>query len=243
MKKVDFRLLKANEIEVRPGITKTKGYAELLLFQNSRVAMELLDEAFGADWASDYKVLNGVTYCGIAFYNPETNSYLWRWDCGAPTDIEVEKGTASDAFKRAAVKVGIARELYSAPKIKIKCPDSYYVKEGDKFKLVAKFYVSIIGYDENRKIKDLEIRDWNDEVVFLMAEGKILPVVKESPETLKRQEELHAFCRGKLKNAETEEEKENIRRFYTEKKLEVGRLKTWYENSTPRWLWDKWNSE
>lgn len=193
MKKVDFRLLKANEIEVRPGITKTKGYAELLLFQNSRVAMELLDEAFGADWASDYKVLNGVTYCGIAFYNPDTNCYLWRWDCGSPTDIEVEKGTASDAFKRAAVKIGIARELYSAPKIRIQCPDNYYAQDG---KFIAKFYVSNIGYDENRKIKDLQIVDWNGNIVFNFENGRVAKMPEVS-----REETLRIYC-GEQKKVE-----------------------------------------
>lgn len=228
MQKIEFRLLKESEIEVRPGITKTKGYAELLLFQNSRVAMELLDEAFGADWASDYKVLNGVTYCGIAFYNPDTNSYLWRWDCGSPTDIEVEKGTASDAFKRAAVKIGIARELYSAPKIRVKCPENYYTSEG---KFIAKFYVSSIDYDENRKIKDLQIVDWKGNVVFNYVDGKSQPIQEAS-----RLDVLKAVC-SELK--ESGENTEQLKKFFYYYQERCETFDVWNARLV-RKLWDKW---
>lgn len=232
MKKIEFRLLKANEIEVRPGITKTKGYAELLLFQNSRVAMELLDEAFGADWASDYKVLNGVTYCGIAFYNPDTNCYLWRWDCGSPTDIEVEKGTASDAFKRAAVKIGIARELYSSPKIRIQCPDNYYTQDG---KFIAKFYVSDIGYDENRKIKDLQIVDWNGDVVFNFENGQVVKLPEVS-----REEVLRIFC-GEQKKVDGVD-KNQLLKFYEYYKTRAQNFDKFNAGICSK-LWTKWCSK
>ena len=43
--KLDFRNLKADEIEVRVGnVAKDKTWITLLLYQNSRVAMDLLDE-------------------------------------------------------------------------------------------------------------------------------------------------------------------------------------------------------
>ena len=236
MKKIDFRLLKASEIEVRPGITKNKGYAELLLFQNSRVAMEILDETFGMDWASDYKVLNGVTYCGIAFLNKDTNSYLWRWDCGSPTEIEVEKGTAADAFKRAAVKVGIARELYSSPKIRVACPDTYYNKEG---KLIAKFYVSEIGYDENRHIKDLTIVDWNNKVVFDFKDGKEVEIKEELDEETDRVDVLKAVC-AELK--ESVEDKKQLKKFYYYYEERCENFDSWNVKIV-RKLWEKWISK
>lgn len=237
MKKIEFRLLKASEIEVRPGITKNKGTAELLLFQNSRVAMEILDEVFGMNWASDYKVLNGVTYCGIAFFNEETNSYIWRWDCGAPTDIEVEKGTAADAFKRAAVKVGIARELYSAPKIRVKCPENYYSQDG---KLLVKFYVREIGYNEKRKIKDLEIVDWNDNLVFQMKDGKIIKVSnQESEPEIDRHELLKIVC-GELKQEEGVD-RQNLLKFFNYYEAKADTFEKWNARLI-HLLWDKWKS-
>lgn len=232
MKKIEFRTLHADEIEVRPGITRTKGYAELLLYQNSRVAMQLLDETFGMDWASDYKVLNGVTYCGIAFFNPDTNSYLWRWDCGSATDIEVEKGTAADSFKRAAVKIGIARELYTAPKIRVECPDSYYSKDG---KLVAKFYVSNIEYDDNRKIKDLTIVDWNGQVVFDYKDFKVVPV--EAEPQMDRVELLKTIC-GELKHQEGVD-RDNLLKFYKYYSERADTFSNWNEKIV-RTLYKKW---
>ena len=230
MKQINFRLLKASEIEVRPGITKQKGVAELLLYQNSRCAMQILDETFGMDWASDYKVLNGVTYCGIAYYNPDTNSYLWRWDCGAPTDIEVEKGTAADAFKRAAVKVGIARELYTSPRIKIDCPDSYYYND----KLTMTFSVSLIEYNEARQITDLEIVDRNGKTVFNYHNGRVQKIQEIDPVEI-----LTAVC-GELR--ESGEDYSQLGKFY---KFYANKIIEWdnVNERLIRKLWDKWNKK
>lgn len=228
MKQINFRLLKANEIEVRPGITRQKGTAELLLYQNSRCAMQILDETFGMDWASDYKVLNGVTYCGIAYYNPDTKAYLWRWDCGSPTDIEVEKGTASDAFKRAAVKVGIARELYTAPKIRIQCPDDYYYND----KLTMTFSVSMINYNEARQIIDLEVVDRKGKTVFSFHNGKKERVMTVDPEEL-----LQTVC-AELKAAG--EDYKELGRFYNYYKDRLDRFDN-VSAKTINTLWSKWN--
>jgi hypothetical protein len=38
--------------------------------------------------------------------------WIWRGDGAGPTDMEAEKGTLSDAFKRAGVRWGIGRYLY-----------------------------------------------------------------------------------------------------------------------------------
>ena len=127
MKELKFRNLRADEIQVRPTDTKTTGSCMLLLFQDARCAMNILDETVGCDWQKDYKEVNGNVYCGIAI--KMDNEWVWRWDCGSMTAKDEEtqsKADASDAFKRAAVNWGIGRELYSTPKIRIKCPESYY---------------------------------------------------------------------------------------------------------------------
>ena len=36
-------------------------------------------------------------------------------DCGTESNVEKQKGEASDAFKRAAVQFGIGRDLYNLP--------------------------------------------------------------------------------------------------------------------------------
>ena len=127
MKEIKFRNLRPDEIEIRPTDTKTKGSALLLLFQNARCAMNILDETVGTDWQNDYKEVNGNIYCGIGIKMDD--EWVWRWDCGSfnAKDDEIQsKADASDAFKRAAVRWNIGRELYYTPKVRIKCPDSYY---------------------------------------------------------------------------------------------------------------------
>lgn len=228
MDRIEFRTLKANEIEVRPGVTKYKGKAELLLYQNSRVAMQLLDEAFGMDWASDYKVLNGVVYCGIAFFNKDTNSYLWRWDCGTPSEIEENKGAAADSFKRAAVKIGIGRELYTSPRIIVECPDRYYRND----KLTERFSVAHIEYDSKRRIKDLQIVDSRGNLVYNFRDFKVVPI-----EELPREEILKAVC-SELKQ-QPEIDKESLKKFYYFYQTKAASFDYWNVGVVKN-LWKKW---
>jgi hypothetical protein len=88
--------------------------ATCVAYIDARDVMELLDEAVGPDnWQSDYKEIKGNLYCGIGI--KITDGWIWKWDCGTESHSEPEKGEASDAFKRAAVKWGIGRFLYDLP--------------------------------------------------------------------------------------------------------------------------------
>lgn len=114
-----FRNLNADEIEVRVSQV-TEKYTQLLLYKTARTDMNLLDETAGAEnWQCDYKLINNVLYAGIGIWNKDLAQWIWKWDCGSEKQIEVEKSTASDAFKRAGFKWGIGRELYTSPKIAI----------------------------------------------------------------------------------------------------------------------------
>lgn len=85
---------------------------QCVAYVDARDVMGLLDDVCGPDgWQSDYKEVKGHMYGGIGIRS-ESGEWVWKWDCGAETDIEGEKGEASDAFKRAAVKWGIGRFLY-----------------------------------------------------------------------------------------------------------------------------------
>lgn len=162
MKELKFRNLRADEIQVRPTDTKTTGSCMLLLFQDARCAMNILDETVGCDWQKDYKEVNRNVYCGIGI--KIDNEWVWRWDCGSmmAKDEETQsKADASDAFKRAAVNWGIGRELYNTPKIRIKCPDSYYWNN----RLNMTFSVKTIEWDGD-DLKSLVIVDRFDNVVY-----------------------------------------------------------------------------
>ena len=150
---LEFRTLKPSEIEVRVGSGGT-----LLLYKDARVDMALLDEVVGVgNWQREHKILGDDIYCKVSIYNKELNCWVGVEDAGSSGNIEVEKTKASDSFKRACVNLGIGRELYTAPKIKIP----------EQFKNCQFFDVSVIEYNQNREISKLVITtNFGKDVVY-----------------------------------------------------------------------------
>lgn len=167
-----FRLLKADEIEVKVKQIKQNG-SVFLLYKTARTDMALLDETVGPmSWQSDYRVINDNLYAGIGIHSEELG-WIWKWDCGVESredgDGNEKKGEASDAFKRAGFKWGIGRELYTAPFIWISSDVVPTVQMGNNWKLknaFAKYSVSKIGYNEKREITMLEIVDDKGRTVY-----------------------------------------------------------------------------
>jgi hypothetical protein len=92
---------------------------DCVAYIDSRDVQERLDEVVGVGgWQSDYKEVKGVVYGGIGIKVGE--EWIWKWDAGSESNIEKEKGEASDSFKRAAVKWGIGRFLYDLKVVKLK---------------------------------------------------------------------------------------------------------------------------
>ena len=141
-----FRNLKADEIDVRVGqVSKNKTGFSLLLYQDARAAMNLLDEAVGPfNWQKTYSRDNAN--CTISIWDEDKKQWISKEDVGTESKTEKEKGIASDAMKRAAVNWGIGRELYTAPFIWINGNDT---KDS--------FIVQEIEYDENNNISKLVI--------------------------------------------------------------------------------------
>lgn len=101
---------------------------------DSRQVQDLLDEVCGPEnWQSDYKEVKGNMFAGIGILI--NNQWVWKWDCGTESNTEKEKGEASDSFKRAAVKWGVGRFLYSKPIQKLKA-----IEKGKDFKGNPKYY-------------------------------------------------------------------------------------------------------
>ena len=150
-----FRRLNADEIECRVQSNYDTGCI-VLLYKNARCDMNILDETVGTmNWQRDHKELKGVMYAGVGIYNDERSEWVWKWDCGAESNTEAQKGEASDSFKRACVNWGIGRELYTAPFIWINRGD-YEVKDGTN-KCKDAFRVGDIGYDDAGIINYLTI--------------------------------------------------------------------------------------
>ena len=132
-------------------------------------------------------------YCGVGVRESADKDFIWKWDCGIESREDEEgnqkKGEASDAFKRACFKVGIGRELYSAPVIYIKAET---VADGKKHKLkdsFAKYTVKEIQYNENREITKLIIVDRKGVQVFPVNKVENTPAPKEDVEKIKKNNE------------------------------------------------------
>lgn len=168
-------LLEADDIEVRIQQACKGNKALALLYKTSRTDMRILDKVFGVyGWKDEYKEIKGNLYCGISIYDKEKKEWITKWDCGIESqqdDDNAKKAEASDATKRCAVKIGIGRELYTAPMIFLNAQTKEISNNGNKAKYALvnpyeKYSVSYIAYNDRREISSLEIVDSKDNVVY-----------------------------------------------------------------------------
>lgn len=160
---LNFRTLKASEIDVKPQTVKENGFS-LLLYKNARVDMDVLDETVGPlNWQRKHSRENAN--CIVSIYDEDKKIWVEKEDTGTESFTEKEKGLASDSFKRACFNWGIGRELYTSPFIWIS--DSKYIKKNKEGKLglTDKFSVKEITVVD-KVITELEIIDSKGMVVF-----------------------------------------------------------------------------
>lgn len=185
-----FRTLRADEIDVRAQQVSEYGDVTLLLYKDARVDMSLLDEEFGIfGWQREHSFKDGLNYCKVSVRNKETGEWVVKEDVGTESNTEAEKGAASDAFKRACVNLGIGRELYTAPHIKVELTEKETYKSGSSTRLskFVSFYVAYIDYDEHRRISALKIADNNGRIRYEYQHGKKAASTKVAEETKPQQ--------------------------------------------------------
>lgn len=187
MEKLEFRTLRADEIDCRVGSCTDKG-CSLLMYKDARVDMRLLDEVVGPmNWQRSHELINGSLFCKVSIRS-DNGEWVSKQDVGTESNTEKEKGQASDAFKRACFNWGIGRELYSCPFVWINLrPDEWRQGYSGRKQPKTKFYVSNIEYDEKRNVSYLRIVD--DKGVERYVYGK-------SMEADKMRQELIAKIKG-----------------------------------------------
>ena len=142
---IKIRPLRADEIDVRIGQEKKENNvpvaASFLLYKDARCDMRILDELFTPfGWQREHKELKGTIYCGVSVKN-DSGEWVTKWDAGSESNVEKEKGEASDSFKRACFNWGIGIELYTAPFIWVK------YQQGEN------------GRNISLRVKELEVND------------------------------------------------------------------------------------
>lgn len=150
---MNFRLLRADEIDVRIAMVKSWGIS-LLLYKDARCDQNILDETVGAmNWQRHHTRDNAN--CIVSIWDAEKSQWIEKEDTGTESFTEREKGLASDSFKRACFNWGIGRELYTAPAMFVKPCDLGKFKKDDsgKYTCTDRFRVSNIEYDGRRIAK------------------------------------------------------------------------------------------
>lgn len=166
---MDWRLLRADEIELRTGQkTKDGTRQSLLLYKDARCDMARLDELGRYNWQREHKDVHGVSYCGVSLWDKDKACWVTKWDAGEKSNASPEKGEASDAFKRACVNWGIGRELYTAPQIWVEANLD-----------PRKLRVTQIDYNDKREITTLIITDEKGTTIF--SKGKVAPAAPAAP--------------------------------------------------------------
>lgn len=182
-----FRLLNADEIDCRVSTVSEKGLS-LLLYKDSRVDMNLLDETVGPmNWQRSHTRDNAN--CIVSIWDDTKNQWVSKEDTGTESFTEKEKGLASDSFKRACFNWGIGRELYTAPFIWVTASNvNLFNKKDGKKSTYDKFKVKSIGYNNSGVINALDIV--NAQTNKIVYQFKTSEPVKEKPVTKVQQDQL-----------------------------------------------------
>ena len=107
------------EIPFKWRVQSTKDWgADCVAYIDARDVQNLLDEVCGQQgWSIMYTEHKNNLFCRIGI--TIMGEKVWKEDCGTESNVEKQKGEASDAFKRAAVMWGVGRFLYDMPIIRL----------------------------------------------------------------------------------------------------------------------------
>ena len=147
---MEFRLLRADEIDARISTVNENGLS-LLLYKDARCDMNILDETVGSErWQRNHEVINGNLFCNVGIWFGNELGWVWKQDVGTESYTEKEKGQASDSFKRACFCWGIGRELYTAPFMWVTKDQADIKPKGNGFTCFDRFAVTEIEYTDRR---------------------------------------------------------------------------------------------
>lgn len=173
---MEFRLLRADEIECRISICNQYGVG-LLLYKDARCDQNILDEVVGPmNWQRHHSRDNAN--CTVSIWDENKKQWIEKEDTGKESNTEAEKGLASDSFKRACFNWGIGRELYTAPDMFVYAKDLKTLKEVEgyqgkkKWECRDSFVVKEIEYKDGKIIFVKVLNTKTDNEIFFGTPSK-----------------------------------------------------------------------
>ena len=129
----------AMPFELREIKTRKGGGGRDLNYVSAQTYQKRLDEVMGLNWQCEYTHVThtGLTACRVGLlvdfedlpYSVDpTQDWVWRSSGAGETNIEGDKGTFTDSFKRACAAWGIGRYLYHD--FDVKNPPKWATPEG-----------------------------------------------------------------------------------------------------------------
>ena len=209
MRKIEFRALKPEDIEVRPATIKD-GKATLLCYIDSRSVVELLDEAVGPyNWTMELTQVGDQMVGKMGIWDEGKSQFVYKSDTGSESNIEAGKGLVSDIYKRCIARWGL-QDLYTIPRITV-TDDGYG----------CRYSVGEVDWDENRNCTHITLVNKFGKVVYTWSkDATVKEATKEEPKC--NCEVLKEFC--SKKKVEEGVDKDDLLRFYQ-----------FYENKCLNW--------
>lgn len=184
-------------VQGKPIERNGKYYGRAVCYVDARIVIDRLNEVLGFDWETQtIETGKGRTLCRLGItINGVTR---WRDDGAGDTDIEGEKGSISDALKRAAVRFGIGAYLYALPSPRV---------EVDAREKDGRVYVNGIKDHDRDRLADLAQRSLDQWTAALEA---IDAQADEGEPPRKQESDTEQPRKDKYAPAHTEEETDAI---------------------------------
>lgn len=162
MSNLEFRCLRADEIECKATPSPFNNTIEISLHVRAETCTQILNETVGAmNWKKSYA--QGNKNCIVEIWDSEKKEWVSKEDCGGGlTEVDGYKGQASNGFKRAcALGWGLGIELYSQPYIAVPMTSDNTAGEV----VTEKYHLSSIKYD-GLKIVECTVVDSHGNTVW-----------------------------------------------------------------------------
>jgi len=168
--------LKIEDIDFRIQSINNGKYATILAYKDARVDIQRLNSVCGIlGWKRAHTRDN--KNCIVSVWCDDKREWVSKEDTGTESNMEEEKGLASDSFKRACFNLGIGIELYDYPTIQIRLNDDEVEETGKtkpkfkaSYKLNLKKWRWNIQLDESKKITFLGAKDESNKLRFSYGE-------------------------------------------------------------------------